>query len=236
MRTIIGNAMVLENRDYKDADIKVLLSTDKNGHIYTVAPNARRSKKRFIGGLNNFSLIEFMAEKKGDFYVLNESTLLDENEHIFKSLEIFISASSIIEIALKLYTHNNPGETAFYRLKYAFEHLSEKKDLSIIFNFLRSALIDTGEIPEFQFCAVCQRRIEQKRFVFNYYRGGILCGDCLKKDNRGENISQILYTLMSSDDLEVYRFSDGVIKQGIFLLERYLRFRLNIFFKSFDFL
>jgi recombinational DNA repair protein (RecF pathway) len=97
-------------------------------------------------------------------------------------------------------------------------------------------MMDIGEIPEFEHCAVCQKTIDNKRLLFNYFKGGMLCPDCIKNDNRGEIISRRLYQFMISDELEVATFPENIIRQGIFLLERYLRFKLNITFRSFNFL
>ncbi len=236
MRTIIGQAIVIDKRDYKEADIKVLLSTDRFGHIYAIGPNAKKSKRRFTGGLNIFSLLEFSADRKGDSYILNESTLLNENETAFSGLNPFIAASSFTEIASRLYTLNNPDETAFYRLRFSLEHLFEQGNISLVYSFLKSSMIDTGEFPEFINCAVCQGNIGGRRILFNYFKGGVLCNECMKKDGRGESISHNLYRFMLSDEPETGTFPDNVIRQGIFLLERYLRFRLNVTFKSLQFI
>ncbi|MGC8927541.1 MAG: DNA repair protein RecO [Myxococcota bacterium] len=236
MKTIIDRAIILENRPYKDADSMVTLSTESSGHIIAIAPNAKKSKRRFVGGFNIFSLIEFSLDKKGELYLLNEGTLIDENEVTFSSLDAFIVSSAATEVALKLFTLNNPEETAFYRLKFLLEHISYEKELSTFFNFLRLCMIDTGEIPEFEHCASCQGEIDESKILFNYFKGGILCRDCMKNDNRGEVIHSRLYRLMLADEIEIATFSEGIIRQGIFLLERYLRFKLNITFRSFYFL
>lgn len=236
MRTLIGNAIVIDKRDYKEADIKVLLSTDKYGHIYVIAPNAKKSKRRFVGGLNLFSLLEFSVDKKGELFVLNESTLISENEVAFDSIENFLSASSIIEIAEKLYTLNNPEETAFYKLRHSLEHLPKGNGLYMIFDFLWSSTIEIGEGPEFHNCVICLSNIKSNKILFNYYRGGIVCGECMKKDNRGENISQDLYKFLASYNDEFIRPSKNMVRQGLFLLERYLRFKLGIKLNSFRFL
>ncbi len=236
MRTIIGSGIILDKRDYKEADIKVLLSTDRYGHNFAVAPNGKKSKRRFVGGLNTFSLIEFSATRRSELIVLDETTLLDEYEVAFLNLESFAVASALVDISAKLFTINNPDETAFYNLRFALEHLSEKKDLHILFNFMKASMVEVGEMPEFQCCAMCHSEIKGNRILFNYYRGGVLCSDCLRKDSRGENISQNLYRLMLADELEMSHLSDNIVRQGIFLLERYLRFKLNIIFRSFSFL
>ncbi|MCX7958785.1 MAG: DNA repair protein RecO [Deltaproteobacteria bacterium] len=236
MRTLIGRAIVLERRDYKEADLKVLLTTDRFGHLYAVAPNAKKSRRRFVGGFNTFSLLEISADKKGDMYILNETTLIDENETAFENLGSFITASSLAEISERLFTLNNPDETAYYRLKFALDHLTGRKDIFLIFNFLRSLMTDAGEIPEFRFCAMCQGEIVDKRVLFNYFKGGILCRECSSKDSRGENISHNLYKLMLADEQDAEGFDESLQRQGIFLLERYLRFKLGITFRSFCFL
>jgi len=236
MRSIVGEAIILDSRRYKEADTKTLLSTDRYGHIYAIAPNARKSKHRFVGGLNILSHIEFSIDGKGELFILNESTLIDDNEDAFKSINAFLTASVLLEISERLFTLNNPDETAFYKLKFALKHIGDDKDTYLIFNFLRDSLITTGEIPEFERCAVCQSEIDRKKILFNYYKGGILCRKCAHTDNRGEYISSNLYDLMLSDELEVVNFDIKVARQGIFLLERYIRFKLNLTFKSFQFI
>ncbi|MCX7944279.1 MAG: DNA repair protein RecO [Deltaproteobacteria bacterium] len=236
MKTLIGQAIILDKSELKEADIRVLLSTDNFGHIYAIGPNAKKSKIRFVGGLNTFSHIEFSINKKEELFILDESTLIDENGLAFENIHNFITASSLVEVAEKLFTLNNPAETAYYKLKFALAHLDNKKDLKLIFSFLNHSLIDIGEIPELSACTMCQRAITGKKILFNYYRGGIVCNICSKKDNRGENIPQNLYKFLTANASEANNFEERVVRQGIFLYERYIRFKLGISFKSFLFL
>lgn len=236
MKVVLGRAIVIERGDYKDADIKALLSTDGSGHIKIIAPNGKKSRRRFVGGVNLFSLIEYSAEKKGDVYILNESTLIDENEVAFRSIKGFIYASAIVEIATRLFTINNPDETAFYRLFPALKDVSDERGLYTLYKFLRSSMIDVGEIPELRHCVLCQKEVSDKVVLFNYYKGGVLCGRCRREDPRGEIISQSLYNLMLLDDRALDAYPATSVRQALFVLERYLRFTLNVSFSSFYFL
>ncbi len=236
MNTLIGEAIILEVLSHREAGIRALLSTNNYGHIYVVAPNAKKSKRRYIGGLNIFSRVEYSIEMKNEMLVLNESTLIDEYESAFSSIEAIITASILCEVSSKLYSINNPDESAFMLLKHSLMHIEDRLDRGIIYSFIRESMIRVGEFPEFVNCAVCQNKIDRKSLLFNYYKGGVLCKVCAKTDLRGEHISQRLYDFFLSDEFERASQNENVHRQAIFLLERYLRFKLNIVFKGFRFI
>lgn len=236
MYTLIGEAIILDLVRHREAGKRVLLSTHNSGHLSVIAPNATRSKRRFIGGLNLFSRIEYSLECRNELMVLSESLLIDEYEIAFLSTGSFITASVLCEIAMRLYSVNNPNETAFLLLKYSFEHMQAGVDLDCVSTFLIRSMNKIGESPMLNTCAVCQGRVNKGSLLFNYYKGGVLCRGCARSDPRGEHISRDLFEFLTSDSAHRVNYAEKIKRQAIFLLERYLQFRLNIRLTSLRFI
>ena len=94
---IEDRGFILRKVEYGDYDFIITVYTEKFGKTSTIAKNARKSKKRFLGKLEPFNLINFNFKNNGDSEstkILNEASIssdynntdLDKNATILCSL------------------------------------------------------------------------------------------------------------------------------------------------------
>ncbi len=94
---IEDRGFILRKVEYGDYDFIITVYTEKFGKTSTIAKNARKSKKRFLGKLEPFNLINFNFKNNGDSEstkILNEANItsdynntdLDKNATILCSL------------------------------------------------------------------------------------------------------------------------------------------------------
>ena len=74
---IEDRGFILRKVEYGDYDFIITGYTEKFGKTSTIAKNARKSKKRFLGKLEPFNLINFIFKNNGDSEstkILNEAS------------------------------------------------------------------------------------------------------------------------------------------------------------------
>ena len=204
MKQIKSYCIVLKSSVIREIDKSVVLFSPEIGIFNVIAFGACKSKNRFGGKLEPFSVIyaDLSVKTVGteNEYCFKEIHLHEFFEHLTSSFETVMTAQFFCEILLK---NNTAGEDRklFALLYQALKLLNERSDFSlrILNNFLIRYLAYTGFYAPITECAACGRSFERDETVFLQRRDyQPYCSDCAEGDciplekNLTEYINKIL--------------------------------------------
>lgn len=240
MSGIPDSAILIRRIDHGDFDLIITFFSRSRGKIAVIAKNAKKSRKRFAGVLELFSLLHIVDAPpgRGRLPVLKEASLKHPFSRIRGNVAKTAYASYWAEI-LNIWLEEKHAQPPVYELfQYCLKALDagcmQDEIISIIFQsrFLQLA----GWFPHLVSCAGCRLEIEKVktgRFFFDLEKGSILCQGCstIRSDDlalsRG-TIKQLLWS-RSSDLTTIVRlkFTRAAVSESTKLLEAFVPYHLG---------
>ncbi|MDL2286417.1 DNA repair protein RecO [Desulfococcaceae bacterium OttesenSCG-928-F15] len=242
------HAIVMRRVEYGDYDLILTLFSKKEGKISLLAKNARKSKKRFTGRIENFSLIapETSRGKNGGMPFLQGAFLLEPFEGLRLDflrmgyaaywmetlclwLEEKVPQPAVHELVLDFLRELNAGETSpeFLSLVYHLRFLSI-----------------AGLAPGLDFCGACGKILGEDAsgtIRFDLGRGRVLCPQC-QPSSRVQSMSLGTLKALSwvqyrdRDAAGRIQFSGQSRMEGLDFLENFMGFHLGREFRSLRYL
>ena len=176
-------ALVLRLVDYSESDRIVGLLTPGHGRISAFAPGARKSQKRFGGGLDLFALLiaELKPPSKSQSHLwrLSSIELLDPHFGLRTDLRRLAAAGYVTECIWALSGDGDPQPRLFSWWKETLKSLaessvSEETNIRLALRFLELF----GYAPQWTACVECGRPGREERLFFSFPRGGVTCVSC----------------------------------------------------------
>ncbi len=203
------DAIVLRNRDLKEADKIIVLYTQKYGKIQAVAKGLRKIKSKLASSLEMFNLNEVMLYMKENRNLATitgcvlKKSLYSLRQDIIK----MSSASLVVELTDKLTKENQPSSRVF-RLVEKVLNMIQDEDTQISTSFFMVHLFASlGYKLHLRSCVSCN----SVRFVtsqnnnagfvyarFSSHEGGILCPHCYFRDYNAVSISKDCIILLNN--------------------------------------
>ncbi len=178
-------AILIRRTDYGDFDLIVTLFTLKKGKISAFVKAAKKSRKRFSGVLELFSLIDVVCStgRRKGMPMLKEANLSHPFAEIRKSIKKTAYASYWSEL-IYTWLEEEKEQTRLYHLFNAVLAMLDagrmpEDQLSILFQMRFMRLAGLG--PNLAFCRICRTDLEHirnQRVIFDLINGGIICGNC----------------------------------------------------------
>lgn len=172
-------AIVLSTLDYGDADRLVTLFTRERGKLTAFAAGARKSRRRFAGALEPFTLLRArLVERRGDTYRMDGADIEAGFHSVRQELPLIARALYCLELCRELVRDRQPHPELF-SLLLGYLELLERKGAgpTSLIAFELSALAHAGLQPRFCPCAICGGPTgEEPRFDAEH--GGVVCGGC----------------------------------------------------------
>ena len=180
-------AIVLSKENFGEADQYIQFLTRDWGVITLLARSSRKSKRRYVGGLDLFCHDEISlrggipthSQKKP---YLNELLVLNSFPKMRESLDKLLEAGRAAQWVRKLLPNPSPMPTVYTLFGQTLaliekEENTEKLEmLSLIFRLkLLSAI---GLRPQTNFCARCEN--EFNLVIFDRPSGGMICENCAR--------------------------------------------------------
>ncbi len=185
-----SRAIVISHTDFGEADKYVQFYTEKWGMITVAAKAAKKSKRRFIGGLDLFCHSEIKIRGEPNPYLL-ELVVLNSFLGIRENLDRLLTAGKLITWIKKLANTPIPMYEVYSLLGQSLALIEKEttsfrlKMLFLIFKFkLLSAI---GLKPSFEKCSLCGNF---DRDVF--FDVGAGYSICLKCQNNPYNMKYVL--------------------------------------------
>ncbi|MCA9684374.1 MAG: DNA repair protein RecO, partial [Myxococcales bacterium] len=129
-------AVVLRTRPLREADLVVILLTPGRGKLDCVARGARRSRKRFPGGLPTGARGEAtLGNPRGSLIPLEQFSSSFDHSGLGRNLESFAYVNYLCELGDRLITGSAPDPTAFALLCEAIEAALAQPEAGLLRRF-----------------------------------------------------------------------------------------------------
>jgi len=173
------SAVVLSGVDYGDSDRVITLLTEERGLLAAFARGARKSKRRFAGVLEPFTLVRAqLVETRGDLCRLDAAEVLDGFGELRTDIARAARASYAVELTRELAREREPQPDLFALLCGFLGELARQGAGPLeMMRFELSALAAGGLMPRMDACARCGDE-GPRDALFDPEHGGILCPKC----------------------------------------------------------
>ncbi len=175
-------ALVLSTLDYGDADRLTTLFTERHGKLTAFAGGARKSKRRFAGALQPFTLIRArLVERRGETFRLDAADIQQGFYTVREELPLIARALYCLELCRELVRDREPHPELFALLLEYLQSLDRRAaGPSSLLAFELKALAHAGLMPRFDRCALCGGPTgEAPRFDPEH--GGAICAKCCQR-------------------------------------------------------
>jgi DNA repair protein RecO (recombination protein O) len=182
MKNEISQAVIMRVRELGESDLIVTFFTPHRGLLKGVAKGARRSRKRFVNCLDNFSLVslEYALKREGGLCFLHSGKLIDGYADLRSDFALLSAASYIIELTEILFPSGVSDPRMFKLLNESLTSLtSAERAAAIPIVFEARAMTLGGYKANLEKCSTCGRPYKGEGMaVFNPKKGGIVCLKC----------------------------------------------------------
>jgi DNA repair protein RecO (recombination protein O) len=234
-------AILLRRIDHGDHDLIVTFFSRQKGRIAVIAKNAKKSRKRFSGLLEPFTVLELVCRipRRGGMPVLQEAAMQTPFAAIRGDVVKTLYASYWAELLCGWLEEYRPQQEIYRLLYYALRgmdrNLAAPGEMSIIFQvrFLTLA----GLAPQMDACVVCRTPLDGIRprgIFFDLEKGGIVCNGCAA----GETKTRLQISLGTVKQLawireneirtvQRLRLTAAAVREGLFAMEAFVPYHLG---------
>ncbi|TWI74379.1 DNA replication and repair protein RecO [Desulfobotulus alkaliphilus] len=242
------SAIVMRHVEYGDYDVILTLFSRSKGKISVIAKNARKSRRRFSGRLELFSVLhpDCSQPKAGGIPVLREVDLLEPFENLRSDFIRMGYAAYWCEILCFWLEEGAAQPEVYDLLETMLRELHIGKVRPEILSLLLQLRFLTlaGLAPGLDTCGGCGAalvEVRAGRIRFDYGRSHILCGTCsplAKVSAMAPGTVKTLCWLQRRKYQGAGRmqFSGDAAREGLFFLESFLSFHMGRDFRSLKFL
>ncbi len=181
-------ALVLRTFDQGESDRVVHLYTEQLGRVSAIAKGARRSRRRFPGTLEIFSLLDvrIVDPPRSSMMRLESARLAHPIEGLTEDLGRYAIACHFLELLDRLTGENESNPDLFRFVVGALEVLgTEAPDRLLALLLLAKTLARLGYRPQLRECVLCGAPVAGRRAIFSARQGGAICEGCGPGDDPG---------------------------------------------------
>lgn len=172
---------MLKTAPLRESDLLVTLYTETHGRITAVARGARRSQRRFAGGLQLLVLGRFQLGRRprGDLWALEGVDIVRDWTQLASDVVAVAHASYVAELVGALLPAEVPDADALAMIIALWDSLAEAGPSPGALRAVELALLDLGgHRPALDACAACGNTELGTGAVFDPSRGGAICRSC----------------------------------------------------------
>jgi DNA repair protein RecO (recombination protein O) len=159
-----------------EADLLVVLLTPDRGKLRCAARNARKSKRRFGGGLPGGAMGEAMITPGRGLWRLESFRSIRDLSGLGRDLDRFAYVAYLCEVTDALVHEPEPDPERFAALTEAVTAtLEARPDPGVLRRFELKLLQTLGLLPTLDVCCVCGGELGLGDVPFDACRGGALC-------------------------------------------------------------
>jgi len=174
-------AVVLATRPLGEADLLVVLLTPEHGKVRAAARSARKSKRRFAGGLTGGAVGNAtLAVRPRSLWRLDGFVPLSDHSAVGRDLTRFAYVAYLCELTDVLVVEPEPDPQLFVALTGALGRtIGDTPDPAVLRWYELALLGSLGLLPAWRDCAVCGQPVlsapGRDTVRFDVRRGGVLC-------------------------------------------------------------
>ncbi|HYJ13269.1 MAG TPA: DNA repair protein RecO [Thermomicrobiales bacterium] len=189
-RTHRTPAIVLQHRDFGEADRIYVLFTLEQGRTSAVARGVRKSGSKLGFHLDYFSELDLELARGRDLEVITGSTIMDQHPNLRTSLDAYGHAAHLVELVRDLTQEHQENAQVYQLLSASLSLLNDGVDpWHVARHFEMRFLIATGYQPSILTCAQCRRDLEAEPNAWSTELGGLLCPECRHTDRQAIALS-----------------------------------------------
>ena len=219
--------IILRVVDYGEADKLVTLYCPDLGRMTGIAKGAKKSRRRFVNKLEEFTLLRFFYRPPrgpAGLVLISEAELLDAHLSLRTDFRRYAAAMYLGELTLRFTRDHDPDQRLYILLTWAVAALDQGKTPQQIITLFHLHLLEiVGYRPELNCCAACHQAIAaQRSYVFMPGSGSLLCDICsLGKTSHALRLSVQTIRLLASaqsfelDRLHRLRFSQQALVEAM---------------------
>ncbi|WP_339136229.1 MAG: DNA repair protein RecO [Candidatus Electrothrix sp. GW3-4] len=241
--------IVLKNVDFGESDRIVTLYSPDRGRFAAIAKGAKRSQKRFVNKLEEFSLLDisFRPARHNNLHFLSEAELKEAFLTLRTHWQRYCVAMLANELVLRFTGEHDPDRRIFSLLHWLLESLHHgASPLPTAVFFHLHLLNASGYRPKLEHCAICSCLPAKNRklsFALQPGNGTLICSRC--SDNAGYSrftlslqSLKFLQTAQGMATRQVHRLQmpENVASECLYVLYSYSKYLLQCDIHSWSFL
>lgn len=208
MPIISDHGLIINKIPYGESDLLITFYTLKRGKITGIGKGAKRSKKRFSGRLELFSLVRFTGFAKRGISLprIDECELLNPFTEIQYQPQAFFSGCFFLEVINRCCPERQANQQIFSLLTELFTFLARPPGRNFacqIRLFELQIIVLLGFAPLLDCCLGCRKKIKQDTLFFDPEAGGLICQGCVYRYPQAFPVSRgtiaILNKFLQSD-------------------------------------
>jgi len=237
-------AIVLQVRDYGEADRLVNFLTPDTGRVSGIAKHAKKSRRRFANCLEPLNRVVFhlSPRARGDLEFLQQAELVNPFPNLRRDLRRLAAAAVLAELAGELSAPVEATAAIFQTLNLALELLDGgAAPDSLLPSFLLHLSKLGGYGPHWESCRQCGREPAAPLY-FSIPQGGVVCGPCSRTAIRpllplNPGVWKLLRLAqeLPPEKLTRLRFPPPQRDQSLAIIQKFLRHHLGRDLKSWSF-
>lgn len=239
MLSVTDEALIIGLMDYRESDRIVTLFTREHGRLSGVARGARRSVKRFGGGLELFCRLNLSFTPGDGLVRINDVEPVTIYPGIRASLEGIAHAGYACELAAAMSPERMANQRLFRLLVAYLERLDSAAASRGERHFFEMNLLNIlGYRPPLESCCSCGAPLGCEGGIWRRgQEGGLFCSGCSAKGIRlgGEALAAMLGSLRSGRFGHVV-YTQGALAEAGEYLEEFISANLQRPLKSLGFL
>lgn len=178
-----SEAIVLESRDYGEADLIVTYLTKEFGILNLFAKSPRKIKSRFGSSLEplTYSKISFIG-REDKLQKIIQSDILYPFQKIRENYKIFLKLAEIIRFLLQYSPKREKNSELFNLMLSILREIEDSNKWENYTLFLKIRVLSLlGYLPDMKHCGACGKSLNGQS---HYLKGFILCSSCFSKNNQ----------------------------------------------------
>lgn len=183
-------AIVLNHREYGEADRILTLYTLEHGKKQAIAKGVRKAKSRKAGHLEPFTLVSLQLAKGRTWDVVAQAEAQKTFQSIRNDLTLTAHAAYLVELVDRFSYEEGPNRALFQTLTEGLQRLDEGFAAETVVHYFEVRLLDlVGFRPELHRCTACEKQIQPEAQYYSAMLGGVLCPSCFSADPSAWRIS-----------------------------------------------
>ena len=231
MNNCCARGLVLCVSEHGESDKIVTFYSPELGKVTGIAKGAKRSKKRFVNKLEEFSLLRILYNppKRDGLHFLREAELEDAFISLRNTYPRYVAATFIGELILRFTREHDPDPNIFSLLLWGVQSLEKGRDpLETCALFHLRILGAAGYQPVLDCCGFCGETVRAGQNYGLHTGGALACGKC-RGTIQGGSTAITVQTLrflhhaqrVELVNLERLRLSHKNIEESLEILHKY---------------
>ena len=191
MSPVKTKAIVIKSIKWAETSKIVTLYTREYGCIKVIAKGSRRMRSEYAGSLEPLNVLETLIyiSAKRELQTLGQVSLVNSFPGLRNNLEKMAYALAILEL-IQIFIHYHEKEQIFFDFIYQLldDLQKTKKPEIILWYFILKIASYLGFKPEFTFCKICKKKVDQDVILFKTNDGTIVCNQCEQYTENRQNI------------------------------------------------